>query len=119
MDGRRGGSRSRGYSVRWEKAATTFKARHPQCLGCQAVGEFSATAVVDHVVPHKGDQARFWDTAMWQPACRHCHDVVKKMIERMFEVGEVPVADLWLSSATAVDLRRKHRPIRAVGIDGW
>lgn len=121
MDGRsrRGSAQSRGYDNRWHKAAATFKTRHPWCLGCQAVGEMRATQVVDHVEPHKGDQTKFWNTALWQPACRHCHDVVKKMLERMFEVGEASVADLWLDSALAIALRRKHRPKQAVGVDGW
>ncbi len=115
----RGSARQRGYTPRWDKAATTFKTRHPYCLGCQAIGERRATEVVDHVEPHKGDQAKFWNTSMWQPACRHCHDVIKKMLERLFEAGECKLADLWLNSPLAISLRRRHRPIERIGTDGW
>ena len=30
--------------------------------------------VVDHVVPHRGDQRLFWDERNWAPACKPCHD---------------------------------------------
>ena len=115
----RGSARQRGYNTRWDKAVATFKDRHRLCLGCQAVGEKRATEVVDHVEPHKGDQTKFWNTSMWQPACRHCHDVIKKMLERMFEAGEAKIADLWLNSALAISLRRRHKPAMTIGTDGW
>jgi len=28
---------------------------------------------VDHVRPHKGDPALFWDHGNWQPMCWPCH----------------------------------------------
>jgi len=31
--------------------------------------------IVDHVIPHRGDQELFWDTSNWQPLCKRCHDV--------------------------------------------
>jgi len=30
--------------------------------------------VVDHIVPHRGDRALFWDTSNWQPLCKPHHD---------------------------------------------
>ena len=30
--------------------------------------------VVDHIVPHRGDHALFWDEQNWQPLCKSCHD---------------------------------------------
>ena len=30
--------------------------------------------VVDHIVPHRGDQKLFWDKSNWQPLCKACHD---------------------------------------------
>jgi 5-methylcytosine-specific restriction protein A len=30
--------------------------------------------IVDHVVPHRGDQRLFWDQGNWAPACKSCHD---------------------------------------------
>jgi 5-methylcytosine-specific restriction protein A len=31
-------------------------------------------AVVDHITPHGGDEALFWDRDNWQPLCKPCHD---------------------------------------------
>ena len=33
----------------------------------------TAATVVDHVIPHKGDKALFWDTSNWQAMCAPCH----------------------------------------------
>jgi 5-methylcytosine-specific restriction protein A len=33
----------------------------------------TAATVVDHVIPHKGDKALFWDESNWQPMCAPCH----------------------------------------------
>ncbi|WP_390622926.1 HNH endonuclease [Ralstonia syzygii] len=30
--------------------------------------------VVDHIVPHKGDQHLFWRRSNWQALCKACHD---------------------------------------------
>jgi 5-methylcytosine-specific restriction protein A len=60
-----------------------FKQRRPWCLGCEAIGRRTPTAVPDHVVPHRGNQAIFWNTAKWQPACRWHHDAIKPVLERM------------------------------------
>jgi 5-methylcytosine-specific restriction endonuclease McrA len=66
----------------------------------------TATAVVDHVEPHDGDMAKFWNRAMWQPACAHHHDVVKQKLERMWRDGRATKADLWLNSALAQTISR-------------
>lgn len=28
---------------------------------------------VDHIEPHKNDEALFWDPGNWQPLCKSCH----------------------------------------------
>ena len=65
----------RGYNSRWQKARLTFLARHPLCAECERQGKVTAATVVDHVIPHKGDQRLFWDTSNWQAMCKTCHDV--------------------------------------------
>jgi 5-methylcytosine-specific restriction protein A len=116
-DQHRGNSRDRGYDAQWDRASLLFKRSHPLCLGCEALGRVTATAVTDHVVPHKGDAARFWDQSLWQPACRWHHDVVKQRLELMFERGALLLADLWLDSAVAVALSKRLGS--SVGADGW
>jgi hypothetical protein len=48
--------------------------------------------------------AKFWNSALWQPACTWHHSVVKQQLEAMFAQGKLSVADLWLNSAVAVRL---------------
>jgi 5-methylcytosine-specific restriction enzyme A len=114
-DARRGSARARGYSAEWDAASSLFKRHHPLCLGCEAVGRVTATEVTDHVKPHKGDPGRFWDAAMWQPACRWHHDVIKQSLESMFARGEIKVADLWLSSSTAIRVTMANLPFAGEG----
>lgn len=108
-DERRGSARERGYTTRWDREAAAFKRAHPLCLGCQAIGRIEPTTVVDHVEPHKGDQAKFWNRDRWQPSCGFHHDQVKKRLEELYERGLVTIADLWLDSAAAVALTRDLR----------
>ena len=44
------------------------------CEECRKQGRFVKATVVDHIVPHRGDQKLFWDEANWQPLCKPCHD---------------------------------------------
>jgi 5-methylcytosine-specific restriction enzyme A len=94
----------RGYGGSWKAAAARFKRAHPHCLGCAALNRKVATVVVDHVVPHKGDQELFWNASMWQPSCRWHHDVVKKKLEYLFLQGTIAAGALWLDSGTAVSI---------------
>jgi 5-methylcytosine-specific restriction protein A len=41
----------------------------------EARDEVVAAVVVDHIIPHKGDKALFWDSGNWQALCKRCHDV--------------------------------------------
>lgn len=63
----------RGYNYRWQKARKKYLADNPICLDCSAKGRISAATVVDHVIPHRGNCALFWDTDNWQPLCVACH----------------------------------------------
>lgn len=29
--------------------------------------------MVDHIIPHKGDQSLFWDQMNWESLCARCH----------------------------------------------
>jgi 5-methylcytosine-specific restriction protein A len=103
---RRGSARSRGYDANWDRQAGDFKRAHPDCLGCKAVGRRSATAVVDHVIPHKGDRGLMWDKRNWQPSCRFHHDVVKQRLEDLYANGAVNEIELRLDSAKSVEITR-------------
>lgn len=115
----RASAHSRGYSSKWAEARATFKQRHPWCLGCEAIGRQVRTEVVDHVVRHQGNQALFWDSAKWQPACRWHHDAIKPRLERMFECSEIAGSELWLNSSTAIALSKRTPQRQDFGADGW
>jgi 5-methylcytosine-specific restriction protein A len=67
-------SAARGYDYRWQKARARYLAEHPLCVMCEEDGKVTAAAVVDHVVPHRGDVRLFWDESNWQALCKKCHD---------------------------------------------
>lgn len=89
-DLRRGSARQRGYDGRWDKARLVFLAEHPLCAMCMREGRITAAAVVDHIIPHRGDQALFWDRSNWQPLCKAHHDGAKQREEAR---GYVPGCD--------------------------
>jgi 5-methylcytosine-specific restriction enzyme A len=74
LDRERPSAARRGYGSRWRQARAAFLAQHPLCAACRAQGREVPATVVDHVVPHRGDQQLFWDASNWAPACKPCHD---------------------------------------------
>jgi 5-methylcytosine-specific restriction protein A len=81
-DAQRGSATQRGYGSRWQKARTTFLASNPLCVEHLRRHQYVAATVVDHIVPHRGDQALFWDSSNWQALCNTCHVSWKARIER-------------------------------------
>jgi len=65
---------SRGYDVRWVRARVWFLRHNPFCKECQKSGIIKASAVLDHIEPHRGDMKKFWDKANWQSLCVECHN---------------------------------------------
>lgn len=77
FDATRPSSSARGYDRAWERARAEFLRAHRYCRRCG-----KAAGVVDHIVPHKGDQALFWDRTNWQALCVRCHSGAKQSEER-------------------------------------
>lgn len=75
-DSHRPPARKRGYDSQWDKARRGYLARHPYCVMCEAEGQQVLATVVDHIVPHRGDNALFWDRSNWASLCQphHCGD---------------------------------------------
>lgn len=70
------------YTYRWQQRSKAFLRRHPLCVMCKARGRTVEATVVDHVTPHRGDLALFWDElGNWQSLCKPCHDSRKQGIE--------------------------------------
>ena len=61
----------RGYNRRWQKARKSYLEAHPLCVQCAKQGKYVRATVVDHIIPHRGDQKLFWDQNNWQPLCLH------------------------------------------------
>lgn len=81
-------SAARGYGSRWQKARAGWLRSHPLCRMCEARGRVTPATVVDHITPHRGDMALFWDRGNWQSLCAPCHDIDKARMER----GSAPSA---------------------------
>ena len=70
----RGGAAARGYDRKWREARANYLRMHPLCVRCMKYGKITPATVVDHIVPHRGDQLLFWDSENWQSLCKACHD---------------------------------------------
>lgn len=66
---------SRGYNSRWRTVSKMYLKSNPLCVNCLKDNKFVKAAVVDHIIPHRGDEALFWDENNWQALCKRCHDV--------------------------------------------
>ena len=73
----RGSAHERGYTAAWREAREAWLREHPLCQ-CEECDEgrkrTTAAAVVDHRIPHRGDQQLFWDRGNWQSMSKSCHD---------------------------------------------
>mgnify|MGYP001598133250 CR=1 FL=1 len=87
---RRGSSAERGYDARWREYRKAFLANYPLCgmrssladrrielLGiewsqCKREKIVRPAEQVDHIIPHRGNFAVFWDPANHQALCSSC-----------------------------------------------
>ena len=79
---------------RWHKTARWQRLRWSvlveelfTCRMCRRIEADTAALVADHVVPHRGNEALFWDRANLQCLCKACHDSAKQRAERWREGG--------------------------------
>lgn len=75
---------ARGYTKQWARRSQLFLQQHPLCgmrpgerrpvmSRCFDEGRVTAAQQTDHVVPHRGDAALFWDEdGNWQALCAAC-----------------------------------------------
>ena len=64
----------RGYNSKWRKLSKAYLHKHPLCVRCMADGRFVSATVVDHIIPHRGDDILMWNQDNWQALCKPCHD---------------------------------------------
>jgi 5-methylcytosine-specific restriction protein A len=75
-------------SKAWRKERLTFLSRFPRCVSCSR-----PATVVDHLIPHRGLEAAFWDRTRWQPLCASCHSRKTAMLDGGF--GNPPRPGGW------------------------
>lgn len=73
----------RGYGYKWRQARAGYLMAHPLCVYCKRDGRVTAASVVDHIKPHRGDMALFWNRTNWQSLCAQCHSSAKAKEERL------------------------------------
>lgn len=114
----RPGARARGYNSRWTAVRRRFLDGHPVCEGCLVLGVHRPSDVVDHIVPHHGNESLMWNENNLQACCRWHHDAIKPILERLYDQGKITASELMLTSATATKVsRERHRP--AIGANGY
>ena len=69
-------------TAHWKIARNRQLALDPTCVFCREVGRLSPAVVVDHITPHRGDPALFYDAGNLQSLCKTCHDAVKQAKEK-------------------------------------
>ena len=69
VDKLRASASKRGYDARWRRYRKNYLAKHPLCADCGTLA-----TVIDHIVPHKGNRALFWDENNHQSLCESCHN---------------------------------------------
>lgn len=70
----RGSPTVRGYGYKWQKLRNWYIHEYPLCVECMIHGRTTAAQVVDHIVPHKGNERLLYDVNNLQSLCKQCHD---------------------------------------------
>jgi 5-methylcytosine-specific restriction enzyme A len=65
------------YLAKWVHPVWGLRAQvladNPWCVECQQQGILEVAVDIDHVIPHRGDPARFWDRGNLAGLCRGHH----------------------------------------------
>ena len=66
----------------WQRLAWAVKVRDAfTCQRCGLTSDAKYALAVDHIKPHRGDEALFWDERNLQTLCKGCHDGAKQREE--------------------------------------
>ena len=76
---------------KWYKSATWRKLRWQTltkamftCAICGKLEGNTTPLVCDHIIPHRGNAALFYDANNLQCLCKQCHDSVKQRSEKQY-----------------------------------
>jgi 5-methylcytosine-specific restriction enzyme A len=65
-----GPTRGRIYYGRWRRYSREYLRSNGTCVRCG-----KAATDVDHKIPHRDDEQKFWDPTNHQALCHSCHSV--------------------------------------------
>jgi 5-methylcytosine-specific restriction endonuclease McrA len=82
-------------STRWRKLRLIHLASEPLCRMCKAEGRITPATICDHITPHKGNVALFYDSGNFASLCKPCHDRHKQSEERTGKAKPVIGLDGW------------------------
>jgi 5-methylcytosine-specific restriction enzyme A len=68
-------------TARWKRLRDHQLTIEPLCRFCIESDVVEAATVADHVIPHKGSEALFFDPDNLQSLCSACHSDTKQRIE--------------------------------------
>ena len=77
-------------TAKWQRLRWTILTRDLftcQWPGCGKVETDTSQLVADHIIPHRGSEALFWDTNNLQCLCKPCHDRHKQRVEATGALG--------------------------------
>lgn len=74
-------------TYKWQKIRNAHITEHPTCVMCEAQGKVTLARVVDHIYPHKGDEAKFYSGPFQSLCYAHHNSTKQKMEKREIEIG--------------------------------
>src|SRR5580704_733274 len=70
------------HTAGWRALRDRQLRREPHCLMCAQIGRVTQATVADHIVPHRGDRALFFDASNLQSLCLPHHTEKTTRAER-------------------------------------
>ncbi len=82
------------YDFKWEKYRERFLLVNFYCYSCGA-----RATIVDHLIPHQGDEKLFKKLDNHIPLCKKCHDYITAKFDRYFRKGSPIIPKLtWIAN---------------------
>lgn len=99
---KRGTTAERGYDSQWNRFSANYRAKHPCCVCCEAMGIVNATrgrdgTRVDHIVPLELAPHRKTDPTNINVICATCDATYKIPIEKRYWPDGERIKREWLS----------------------
>lgn len=75
-------------TARWQRLRWSVLVRDLfTCTMCKRIEADTSQLVADHKVPHRGDEALFWDASNIACLCSQCHNSTKQALEKSGRLG--------------------------------